>query len=47
MKAEDMETVAELIVESLHVSEGSEQHRALAGRVKDFASQFAVPGIDW
>ena len=46
MGAEDMETIAELIVESLRVQEDSTQQRALAQRVKDFAEGFAVPGID-
>ena len=46
MGAEDMETIAELIVESLRVQEGSTQQRALAQRVKEFASSFPVPGID-
>ena len=42
----DMETIAELIVESLRAEEGSAQQRALRQRVKQFASSFAVPGID-
>ncbi len=42
----DMETIAELIVESLRAEEGSAQQRALGQRVKQFASSFAVPGID-
>ena len=42
----DMETIAELIVESLRAEEGSAQQRALGHRVKQFASSFAVPGID-
>ncbi len=46
MGIQDMETIAELIVESLQVEEGSTQQRALAQRVKEFAQGFAVPGID-
>ena len=46
MGVNDMETVAELIVESLRVEEGSAQQRGLAIRVKDFSSSFPVPGID-
>ena len=46
MGTEDMEMIAELIVESLRVQEGSHQQRALAQRVKEFAEGFAVPGID-
>ena len=46
MGVNDMETVAELIVESLRVEEGSAQQRGLAKRVKDFSSSFPVPGID-
>ena len=46
MDVNDMETVAELIVESLRVEDGSTQQRALAQRVKDFATSFPVPGID-
>ena len=46
MGTDDMETIAELIVESLRVEEGSTQQRALGQRVKEFAEEFAVPGID-
>ena len=46
MGAEDMKTIAELIVESLRVEDGSTQQRALGQRVKEFAEGFAVPGID-
>lgn len=46
MGTEDMDTIAELIVESLRVEEGSTQQRALGQRVKEFAEGFAVPGID-
>ena len=46
MDVNEMETVAELIVESLRVEEGSAQQRGLAKRVKDFSSSFPVPGID-
>ncbi len=46
MGTNDMETIAELIVESLRVEEGSTQQRALTQRVKEFAEGFAVPGID-
>lgn len=46
MSPQDMETVAELIVESLHIEDGSDQQRTLAEKVKKFASDFAVPGID-
>ena len=46
MKTEDMEIVAELIVESLRVEDGSAEQRALTGRVHDFASSFPVPGVD-
>ena len=46
MDINDMETVAELIVESLRVEDGSTQQRGLAKRVKDFSSSFPVPGID-
>ncbi|MXX92339.1 MAG: serine hydroxymethyltransferase [Chloroflexi bacterium] len=46
MGTEDMETIAELIVESLRVQEDSTQQRALAQRLKEFAEGFAVPGID-
>jgi len=46
MGTDDMETIAELIVESLRVEEGSTQQRALGQRVKEFAEGFAVPGID-
>ncbi len=46
MGTNDMETIAELIVESLQVEDGSTQQRALAQRVREFAEGFAVPGID-
>ncbi len=46
MGTDDMETIAELIVESLQVEDGSTQQRALGQRVKEFAEGFAVPGID-
>lgn len=46
MGTEDMETIAELIVESLRVQDGSTQQRALGQRVKEFAEGFPVPGID-
>ncbi len=46
MKTEDMEIVAELIVGSLRVEDGSAEQRALTGRVHDFASSFPVPGVD-
>ena len=46
MKTEDMEIVAELIVESLRVEDGSAEQRALTDRVHDFASSFPVPGVD-
>ena len=46
MSPPDMETVAELIVESLRVEDGSGQQRTLAEKVKDFASTFPVPGVD-
>ena len=46
MGTEDMETIAELIVESLRVEEGTAHQRALSQRVKEFAEGFAVPGID-
>ncbi len=46
MGTEDMETIAELIVESLRVEVGSTKQRALGQRVKEFAEGFAVPGID-
>ena len=46
MKTNDMATVAELIVASLHVQDGTSQQRTLADRVKQFASSFPVPGID-
>ena len=46
MDVGDMETVAELIVESLRVAEGSSQQQSLTKRVKDFATSFPVPGID-
>ena len=46
MGTEDMEKIAELIVESLRVEEGSTRQRALAQQVKEFAEGFAVPGID-
>ena len=46
MNINDMETVADLIVESLRVEDGSTQQRGLAKRVKDFSSSFPVPGID-
>lgn len=46
MGTRDMEMIAELIVESLRVEEGSTQQRALRQRVKEFAEGFAVPGID-
>ena len=43
MAQSDMETVAELIVESLRVDEGSGQQCSLSERVKKFASSFPVP----
>ena len=46
MGTKDMETIAELIVESLRVQEDSTQQRALGQRVKEFAEGFPVPGID-
>ena len=46
MGAEDMEMIAELMVESLRVEEGSAQQYALAKRVQEFACSFPVPGID-
>ena len=46
MDVEDMETVAELIVESLRVADGSSQQESLTRRVKVFATSFPVPGID-
>lgn len=46
MGTEDMDTIAELIVESLRVEERSTQQRALGQRVKEFAEGFVVPGID-
>ena len=46
MNTGDMETVAELIVESLRVEDGSAEQRALTDRVHDFASLFPVPGVD-
>lgn len=46
MGAKDMETIAELIVESLRAEEGSSQQRALGQQVKEFAEGFAVPGVD-
>ena len=46
MDVEDMETVAELIVESLRVADGSSRQQSLTNRVKDFATSFPVPGID-
>ena len=46
MGSQDMETIAEFIVESLRIEDGSTQQRALAQRVKEFAEGFAVPGVD-
>ena len=46
MGTQDMETIAELIVESLQTQEGSKQQNALAQKVKKFATTFPVPGID-
>ncbi len=46
MDVDDMETVAELIVESLRVADGSSQQKSLTKRVKHFATSFPVPGID-
>ena len=46
MGTQDMETIAELIVESLQAQEGSKQQQALAQKVKKFATTFPVPGID-
>ena len=46
MGTQDMETIAELIVESLQTQEGSKQQNALAQKVKKFATTFSVPGID-
>ena len=46
MNIDDMGTVAELIVESLRVTESSSEQQSLAQRVKDFASSFPVPGVD-
>lgn len=46
MKTSDMQTIAELIVESLRVEDESPQQRALAHRVKEFAEGFEVPGVD-
>ena len=46
MGTDDMETIAELIVESLRAEEGSARQLALGQRVNQFASSFAVPGID-
>ena len=46
MGTQDMETIAEFIVESLQTQEGSKQQNALAQKVKKFATTFPVPGID-
>ena len=46
MSTKDMETIAELIVESLRVEEDSPTQKSLAKKVKEFASSFPVPGID-
>ena len=46
MNIDDMGTIAELIVESLRVTESSSEQQSLAQRVKDFASSFPVPGVD-
>ncbi len=46
MNIDDMGTIAELMTESLRVTESSSEQQSLAQRVKDFASSFPVPGID-
>ncbi len=46
MNIDDMGTIAELIVESLRVTESSSEQQSLVQRVKDFASSFPVPGVD-
>ena len=46
MNIDDMGTIADLIVESLRVTESSSEQQSLAQRVKDFASSFPVPGVD-
>ena len=46
MSTKDMDTIAELIVESLRVEEDSPTQKSLAKKVKEFASSFPVPGID-
>ena len=46
MSSRDMETIAELIVESLRVKQDSPTQKSLAKKVKEFASSFPVPGID-
>ena len=46
MNVDDMDTVADLIVESLKVDDDSEQQKALANRIKGFAASFPVPGVD-
>lgn len=46
MNIDDMGTIAELIVDSLRVTESSSEQQSLAQRVKDFASSFPVPGVD-
>ena len=46
MGTEDMGMIAELIIESLQVEEGSRQQHSLAERIKQFASSFPVPGVD-
>ena len=46
MGIQDMETIAELIVESLRAKQDSPTQKSLAKKVKEFASSFPVPGID-
>ena len=46
METEDMGMIAEFIIESLRVEDGSSHQRALCERVKEFASAFPVPGVD-
>ena len=46
MSTKDMDTIAELIVESLRVEQDSPTQKSLAKKVKEFASSFPVPGID-
>ena len=46
MSTDDMQTIAELIVESLRVEQDSPAQKSLAQKVKTFAIKFPVPGVD-